>query len=806
MNRRFYYLIVALIIGLMFVLSEAVPIIAQESKSDEFTLEEITVTAEKRETNVQKTPITITAVTGEDIASRGMSDVSKVLGEMAGVNVMGGSQGSKIFVRGVGSSIDTNQASSSVVLQQDNVYYGQSEAVSNGLFDIARVEVLYGPQGTMYGKNAAGGVVNIVTNNPKDRFEASANLSVGDYSLFSWGSVLNVPLASNFAARLAVNRQKHSGYISDGSGDADKFNARIKMLYSPTDKLSFLWTSTFSYDKSSPANSVPVPGSAGHLVFLSPTAPSYPISTILPGSTNDSTKGWVAADGWVLPFGGDAWTNDPLHPKPYSYNRYATYSVEVNWDLDFFNLKLIPTMNKNLRAAVNDFINGIAMGALSGSGTYTETQYTGELDITNGKNSPFIWTAGAFWYKSNNKNLGESTADLSTTATDAWDNGITGGPTAVDAHVSDNPITANYRVPQDSYAFFGQITYPVTDAFRLTGGFRKNTDNNNMKYRIIIANVTQNGIYGTDSSVSGYVQNFYDKSYTVADSSVAGGVRHVYDTGVVEFTQNSSPHTYKLGAEYDLAKNSMIYAYYSTGYINGGLNIQGNVPPKAFDPETIKAYTVGSKNRFLNNTLQLNVEAYHYDYEGYQLFVRTDVYDPLTGKTSGAMNVINAKTSTVNGVDINVDYLFSAEDRVNFSTTILKTKFGELHIPANGLAGLSDYWVTGEDMPQSPHFAATIGYEHTFTLEDGATLTPRLQTRIQTGAWTNHEIMLPGAWQKGYHMSEFNLTYAPTSGKYNVNLWAKNLENEAVTTYVWPNYRRTLSDPRTTGITLSVKF
>jgi len=253
-------------------------------------------------------------------------------------------------------------------------------------------------------------------------------------------------------------------------------------------------------------------------------------------------------------------------------------------------------------------------------------------------------------------------------------------------------------------------------------------------------------------------------------------------------------------------KNNMVYAYYSTGYINGGLNIEGNVPPKPFDPQEIKAYTIGSKNRFLDNTLQLNIEAYRYDYTGYQLFVRIDVYDPLTGTTNGAMNVINAKTSKVTGVDINLDYMFTASDRLNLSTTILRTEFGELYIPANGLAGIDGYDITGTDLPQSPHFAATLGYEHTFSLENDATLTPRLQTRYQTGVWVQHEEKLAGCRQEGYHMSEFNLTYGSASGKYNVNLWAKNLENVAVTSYVWPNYRRSIMDPRTSGITLSVNF
>ena len=821
MNKRLLQIISVLTIGLVSTFSDAFILFAQESVTEEFTLEEITVTAEKREMNVQKTPIQISAVSGEDISKNSITDIGKALGNLAGVNVMAGSQGAKVFIRGIGSSLDTNEANPSVSVQQDNVYLGMSEAVATGLFDVDRVEVLFGPQGTMYGKNSAGGVVNVITKTPSlDELGGDASLTIGKYNLFNWETSLNIPIAENFAARVAVQQQKHDGYISDGSASADKLAARVRLLYEPTENISILWTSFSSYDDSIQGNSVPVAGSAGNLGkgmgnFVVPDVNGDGVADDFLDADGNRVDGGngipdIVDTGWLVPYNGDAWTNDEWHPAPKSYNRFKAHSLEVNWDLGFTKLTLIPTFQENLRSMNSDFITGISQGSdqMNNQSQYEEKQYTGELRFANGDNSKLIWTVGAYIYKSDNKQTSVVYEDLMDSATDTWLNGVTGGPPdeQVAAYTSDAAQTALYRVPQDSWSAFAQATYPVTDRFRITGGVRKNNDNNNMKYRIIVYDVTEDGIYGTDNSVDGYITNLYDQTTAVEDDTAEGGVRHLYDTGIVKYTVKSSPFTYKAGLEFDVDPDKMIYAYYTTGYKSGGLNIQGTVPPTAFDPEEVKAYTIGSKNRFLANRMQVNAEAYYYDYTGYQVFVRTDVYDPITDSTIGAMNVINAKDGTNAGIDLSMDYLISQSDRIAASVSYMDTEFGELYIPANGLAGIDGYDVTGENLPNAPEWSGTITYEHVFNLRNGAILTPRWQTKISAGYWANHEIELPGAWQDSYHMSDFYLTYASAGGEYSVTLWAKNIENAVVTNYVWPKYRRTIMDPRTTGITFSVKF
>jgi iron complex outermembrane recepter protein len=780
-------LMVFLTVALGFVLGFGMQsnAFAQETKSEEFTLEEITVTAEKRAVNIQKTAMNITAVSGDEIATHAVSNVSEVLDGLAAVKVMAGPMGGNIFIRGIGSGLDTNMASPSVSLQKDNVYLGQSEAVLGALFDVERVEVLYGPQGTMYGAGSAGGQVNVITKNPSDKFEANGDLSVGTYRLNTYNAALNVPLSSVFAARLAINQQYHDGYLSDGSGSSDKFSSRIKLLYKPSDKVSVLLTTDFTWDKSSTMNTVPIPGSAGNL----PADPGRG------GAWADPT---LPTTGWVIPYGGDEWTNDLWHPKPRNNTKYQLYSLQADVDMGFAKLTFIPTLNTNYRSLWSDLITGSSIaGADLMNQTFREKQYTAEMRLSNGSDSPLIWTTGVYYLKRNNRNPNEVTTDLRAQALSLWDTGSVppspGGPppgAPIAIHTVDNPLVANYQSPQDSYAAFGQATYPVTDKFRVVGGLRWNNENNKLKMRIVIWDVTQNG----------GLSQYYSQATATADG------RHEYDSGVFTYTLKTHPFTYKGGLEYDVDSTKMLYATYSTGFKRGGLNTIGTFPPVPYDPEKVINYSIGAKTRFMDNTLQVNAEAYYYDYTGYQVQTHGGrYYDPLRGQYMDSPGQIaNAKDGTNSGVEISTDWLMTAEDRLSVTFAYMKTELGEFVVPAQGPA--PEMVLTGTDLPKAPHFSGTLGYEHTFSLEDGGTITPKFQTKLSTGFYNTIEQNLVGSHSDGYSMSDFYLAYASANGKYSTVLWVKNVENSVVTDYVFPLYRRIIMEPRTSGITFSVRF
>lgn len=801
-RKRFLGFIILL--GLCFAVVGILPASAQDDV-DSFMLEEVTVTAEKRSDNVQDIAMSVTAIGGEDIDKKSIADIKGALETLAGVKVMGGPFGGKVFIRGIGSNLDYNMADPSVAISRDNVYMQAAESTLSTLYDVERVEVLRGPQGTMYGRNAAGGQVNVITKNPDmNEFNGTANLSIGTYNLTSYNAAINVPLSETVASRFAVDQQNHDGYISDGSSSANRFAARAKVLYEPTEKLSFLVTGEYSHDKSSNMNTVPVPGSAGNLPaegqnWAVPDADGDGVADDVLDADGNQVEGGngipdLVDTGWEIPYGGDAWTNDEYHPAPVGDNEFFTASMEINYDMPFTTVTLIPTLNSSDRSLYSELVMGTSQGGDLMNQAFETTQWTGEIRFSSPESSRIIWTAGAYMYDQDNKDTLTEETDAAVQARDLWLNGEEGrGPDdGTDPGLSNNPVTANYRRPATALSYYGQLTYPVLDNFRLVGGLRGSTEDRDLAYRIVIYDVTAGAFPGTD---------YYEQSVLTEDGT------HMYDSGVVETSLPSDVIDWKGGLEFDVAEGNMLYGFVTTGYKAGGLNTQGVTPPQPYDEEELMSYTIGSKNRFLNNTLQLNVEAYYYDYDGYQVQYMTQVYDLLKGQYTQANLITNAEKGTNAGLEIEADWLLTAKDRVNVTFAYMNTEFGKLVLPANPIAGTTEEFdLTGTDLPKAPEWSGTLQYEHTFDLPSGATITPRIYSKISAGFWNTHEKYLAGAWTGSYHMSDFYLTWTSADALYSVALWGKNVENAEVTDYVMPLYRRVIMEPRTTGITFSARF
>jgi iron complex outermembrane receptor protein len=196
-------------------------------------LQEVIITAERREESVQKTSIAITTISGEDISREGDSNAQNILRNVPGVVVQGTARGQMVAIRGLGSDLPPQVGESAVSMNFDGIYNFRSEAGTYGYFDLARVEVLRGPQGTLYGRNATGGVVNVVTNDPEQEFGAHGVLEFGNYSLVRAEGAINVPVSDDWAVRAAAVSMNRDGYSNNGSNDAVGSGARVKLRYQP---------------------------------------------------------------------------------------------------------------------------------------------------------------------------------------------------------------------------------------------------------------------------------------------------------------------------------------------------------------------------------------------------------------------------------------------------------------------------------------------------------------------------------------------------------------------------------------------
>ncbi len=686
------------------------------------TLKEVVVTAERRKSNVQKTAISMTAVSGDEMISKGQSNLENVLSDTPAVQVQGSPQGGQVFIRGVGANGDSNWVDPAVSINLDGVYSGRAERVFSSMYDVARVEVLRGPQGTLYGRNATGGSINVLTNGPSDHFEAGVNTQLGNYNLRHADGYLNVPVNDVLSVRGALMREKRDGYFSNNGRASDLTSGRLKVLLKPSSSFSLLGTVDAFESKGNGATTVPRSFVGGPPFF-----------------------------NWRTDY-SDPWEVDSLHPADTQKTTFKTYSLQADWDVGFGVLTLLPALTKSNRYTESSLITGTAAPTDTWplpASTWEETQKTMELRLASPAASPLKWVLGAYAYSADNAQSG-TTATASTSTYEAY------GTT----------------VPSESKALFGQLTYSLSDIFRVTGGLRYTSDKKTYNY----------GLRST------------------ALSSVSG-----YDSGMQSVSNAYTAMTYKFGVEVDLSRQSLLYAQIASGYKAGGFSTT-STPPLAYAPEKLMALELGSKNRFLGNRLQINGELYYYNYKNYQVQYATfGGASPIPGDASSGefqQYVVNAGKGKNLGFELESRYKVLAETELRGALTYAHARYGDF-----STAALS--YLNGTKVASTPSWTATLGVEQSWGVGDG-TLTAGAQVKFSDGYRVGLESGLPGGdgnvYQKAFHKTSLRLAYAPASERWNVSLWLKNLENEAQTTQVLPWGRTQITDPRTFGLNLGYKF
>jgi iron complex outermembrane receptor protein len=394
---------------------------AQQAAAPGNTLQEVVVTAQRREQSVQKTALAITAVTGADLTRGGVTDVDELSKLAPSVQIIDRGSGVNIAIRGVVTANPNPQGDPSLALNIDDVYVSRPQA-SNGIFyDIDRVEVLRGPQGTVYGRNATAGAINVISNNPANGFDASAAAEIGNYGLYSFSGMLNVPVNDTLLVRGAFQTLNHTGYIGGNFDDADDVAARLKVLWKPTSDIDFLLTGSYFHK-------------AGH----GTGDVLYPVT-----DKND-------------PFANTAYPDGFGH---WNENDYAI-SGKIDYSLHFATLTYIGAYRE-----LNDRQYNAQNGALGVPEIYTADQVTQEIRLasnTHGNDPGTLkWIAGLYYFNEQQSQFGSIEQPLVPK---------TYAPVLL-KNTFEEPL-----IFSESYAAFGQSTYSLTSRLRLTVGARYTHD------------------------------------------------------------------------------------------------------------------------------------------------------------------------------------------------------------------------------------------------------------------------------------------------------------------------------------------
>ncbi|HET7332112.1 TonB-dependent receptor [Dyella sp.] len=768
------------------------------SKQKVQNLDTIQVSATKRETPLQQTPVAVTAITADALDKERVmtvQDITKLVPGLQGTTE--GDHGvTTLTMRGIGNdSAKTEYADPEVALFIDGVYSPRAESATSLLMDIDSVQVLRGPQGTLWGRNSTAGAIDFETvkPDPNGGFNGNAQMSLGSYSQSGQKAAVNLPISSTFALRVAVAHEQHDGYVNfqnPGSelpsvaqqqaaylasgGSAATFQpinqalyvtggdnysaqnqtaARISALWQPTD--SFKWNLSYEYflDRGTPSMNLmqnPRPGQAFWSV-LTDVAPYLHRTSKTVRSRMD-------------------WQINPDIAFTYiaGYNRF---SGSANFDQD--DGAILPTSFTT---------GGVYQEDRTNYSNYSS--YSHEFDLKSSGQHTVDWILGLY-YASEDNNI-------------RFDIPIMNGTQQGTVSWQGSFIQPKETV--ESEAIFGQAVWHVTDAFNLTAGARFSDDTRKNEGGI-------NWGWAYDPTVPQVPiaanANPPDVGFTVGQ----------YNDGRYHKTKV----TWLGRADYLFSKNAMVYASVSTGYKSGGTQDGGAL----YKPESLTNYEVGAKFTFFDGHMTWNSAAYYEDFKNFQL--SAPIVYPNGNHGLGFSNV--GGSTKVAGFESELA-LQDHDDRANLVLSVIpkKTLGTLIYAGSNDYAGLpacppasnlqSCMNITGHTLPHAPDASLTAIYEHDFHLPDGSRLTPRVSAQYQTMQWLSPFNLGAGDQQKAYLRSDFSLRYTEPQDRWYINAYVQNLSNGKVRTnagrFVDPNgnfvYVSQYLPPRTYGVEVGVWF
>lgn len=747
----------------------ATQVLAQGSAARETkpaVLEEIIVTAERRSTDVQDTALAITALPAVQLERSGVNSAFGLTALVPGVTMNSNQPIQNIFVRGVGGGITNNYGDPAVAFNIDGVYIQRPFGGPSGtFFDLDRVEVLKGPQGTLYGRNATVGAINVVTRLPTPRLEGSVGGEVGNYGNVQANGAINLPLSERLALRAAFKTNQHDGYLTNGYNDADSVAARLSLLYQPSDATSLRVSADYFHDtprgpqtvfiyQASDGQKYTVPGNPWFGLELPPCAVAIQCPT-MPSSFLPLASRYPVA-------GSDAFVDNTM------YNLRA----ELNVEFAAGTLTVLPAY-----VSTDAEFRYYSGGFLSNT-DYAADQYTLEARFASNADSDVSWLVGAFAYAERMDSFNEFNQPQGFLS--SW--------------------VPNQK--DDSYALFGQVTYPVTDVLRLTGGLRFTTEEKSVDGETFLVNVPPPTCLAARGSL-------------VPGPEVPPRCR-IPNAGSTDEDNVS----WKAGIEYDLAAESLLFATVSTGFKAGGLYF--GTPPNTYRPEQLTSYQLGSKNRFFDQRLQLNLEVFLWDYEDQQVYTFANI------RPAGFANYPVNADGWVRGAELNLIAAPTDKDRFTLDLVYLQGEFEEYVSPGATLVIPPSTVITivppatfrDTDRPNTPTWNGTVSYERRLTLSGGGQLLFNLSSHFESD--TSFDIARRRFSDRdAYHMEYARFTYVHPDNRFSVTAFVDNLADEDVfyasTTGVWsksvtyappnPNaWAVSIYPPRTYGLRFDINF
>ncbi|WP_291871226.1 TonB-dependent receptor [Caulobacter sp.] len=842
---------------------------AQEAatNSDVGVLEELVVTASKRETKLMQTPLAISAFTQESLDRQGIKSARDLSATMPNVQLStGADSGTAASIRGVTSTDFTEVGEGAVAIHQDGFYSPRSQGALALMFDVERVEVLRGPQGTLFGMNSPAGAINIIPAKPSfnDTF-GKVEGELGNYNARGLRGSFNWGVSDTFALRAAFMVEQHDGYMvqeqdftdiespaygihKDGIPDvdqrrnrlvkpkdyynnADQWAARLIGRWRPTDKLEFTGTvSRFSDQGAGDLDFVDCKQAAGTVNACN--HPQRYAKINVPGSRD------MTVDDFQLKVAYDVFDKATLEYR----GAYQDQKRDQISDVDggahpnpLWSSIGDPSLTSHEAELTGYYPIWDEVWSTKGS-RYRTTSH--EVQLKSNGASKFQYVLGAYYLKENKR----IRYDMEMLANKTW----TDDPhaTSYDPVLGFQPdglpdtwIFDQNKRTTESKALFGQFDYRVLPKVNLTAGYRyswdRKTDQGGVTYAFWEGSSAWYNGHHTPDSIRGHQSN--DLNFDMGGEAPLGVV--VPGGAPNNVAMKWKQGTYRLGAQYFQSDDVMWFASLATGYKMGGMYEMfdtcnnGCLSLLTYDPEKVKTFELGYKATLLEGRMRLSVTGFYSDYTDMQntgdKVVGTDT-NPLSanfGDPVLAWTTDNLNSARIQGVEVEFDIIPWAHGRLSGYGAFLDTKIKNGGTFTDGFAcaereilnvahcGAPGYdTIVGNQLPFAPKYSMSVTYEHSFDLKSGYALQPYVQVRWQDRMWMDvQNLDLPHLTngQAAYAKVNASLKLTAPQNQFYVELFGDNLTDKDTKNFGGFNrgvIRGTYDPPRTWGVRLGYSF
>ena len=712
------------------------PVHAQERRSG--LLEEIVVTAQKREQNLQEVGISVTAYTGEQMHDLGFTNTTDIVAMTPGLNyTVPNAESSQVnfFLRGVGLNDFADASENPVAVYVDDIYRPAVGGLSFQMFDMERVEVLRGPQGTLFGRNTTGGLVHFISKRPTDHLDGYLNLTGGSYSQIKVEGAISGPIGDSLSGRLSFATNKHDGYTENrGTGpdynETDAKAVRGQLLLTPSDSVDLLLNAYYSDNDAAVGawqhESTDIVN--GLSVHLGPNAQGVGVDCNLDGVVDATDRppgadcfGYQDTDG--DPFAGEFDRNGRVEVKT------SGFSLNIGWELENFTITSITAVQKVERLQSEDTDAGPCPCIQPTFQADTDT-VTQELRIAGGSDT-FRWLGGVYYF--DNDVDGHYLLDLTTLGFVFFD--------------------ANYTQETDSLALFGQLEFDLSDQWTMIVGARASNEEKELDY----LNVDTSGFFTDVVGLPSNVAFDFDRN-SVGDLAI----------------QDHDSFNGKLELDWKPNDDVLVYGSYSRGTKSAGFNVgfldetllfaSNTVATIPFGEETLTSYELGIKSTVMGGRTRFNASAFYYDYDDFQTF-RFELLNQIIFNTVAEVSGLELEllSSPADGWDIALGLI------------LLDAEAKDIPSPAGELRN--------RDMVASPDMAANalVRYEW-----------PALNGRFAVQASANYQNELffdiqnsPVSLEDGYTIGNLRVSYASADDRWELAAFVENITDEEYLSYTF---------------------